>query len=66
MNNYGEIIRNYRLENDYTQDELGRLLKVSTSAIAMYESCERVPRDSVKLRIAELIGKPVGEIFFAK
>ena len=66
MNNYADVIKNYRIKEGFTQEQLGELLEISPSAVAMYESGERVPRDSVKIRIANLLKKPVGEIFFNK
>lgn len=52
-------IRGYRPQREIAQD-----LGVSTSTVGMYESGERVPRDTVKIRYAEISGKTVQEIFF--
>ena len=52
-------IRGYRPQREIAQ-ELG----VSTSTVGMYESGERVPRDAVKIKYAEISGKTVQEIFF--
>lgn len=41
-------------------------LKISTSALAMYERGERTPRDEIKEAIARYYGRTVGEIFFAQ
>lgn len=43
-----------------TADDLG----ISQSALNMYESGERIPRDEVKERIAEYYGMTVGFLFF--
>lgn len=37
---------------------------VTVSAIAMYEIGRRIPRDEIKIRLAELYGKSVQELFF--
>lgn len=47
-----------------TQQEVANDLGISTSAVAMYESGERVPRDEIKLALAQYYRKSVGDIFF--
>lgn len=37
---------------------------VSTSALTMYESGQRVPRDEIKIRIAKFYGVAVEPIFY--
>ena len=37
---------------------------ISVSALAMYESGERNPRDEVKIALARYYGKQVSDIFF--
>lgn len=39
-------------------------LKISESALAMYESGERNPRDEVKLALARYYNRSVSDIFF--
>ncbi len=41
-------------------------LGISESALAMYESGERLPRDEVKIKIAEYYQVSVGELFFGE
>lgn len=66
MNNFSQRIAEklIALRGDRSQTEVARAVGVSRSAICMYESGERVPRDEVKCKIAEYYKKPVGEIFF--
>ena len=45
--------------------EVADALNLSLSALAMYESGARIPRDENKEKIAEYYGKTVQEIFFA-
>ena len=52
------------LRGKETQESVAKDLGISTSAIGMYERGERIPRDSVKIAIAEYFGKTVQEIFF--
>ena len=52
------------LRGDRTQEEVAKALQISTSALSMYESGKRIPRDVIKLRIASYYGKSIGFIFF--
>lgn len=47
-----------------SQREFAKRLKVSPMAVSMYERAERVPKDEVKIKLAELCGRTVQEIFF--
>lgn len=40
-------------------------LRISTSALFMYERGNRIPRDEIKKRIAMYYGKTVDDIFFS-
>ena len=52
------------MRGEKTQKEVASDLKISISAIAMYEQGNRIPRDEIKIRIASYYGKSVQEIFF--
>lgn len=52
------------LRGNKTQKEVADALRISQSALAMYESGRRTPRDEVKIKIANYYGKSVGFIFF--
>ena len=54
-----------KLRGDKSREEVAKAVGVSISAISMYENGERVPRDDVKVRIAEYYKKSVQEIFFS-
>ena len=58
----GEKLR--ALRGNRTQEECANAVDVTKSSWAMYERNERVPRDEVKIRIANFFGKTVQEIFF--
>lgn len=53
-----------KLRGDRTQREIAKELGISTSAYAMYEIGERIPKDEIKIRIARLYNKSVEYIFF--
>ena len=58
----GMILR--KLRGDRTQEEIAAILGITKSSWAMYERDERVPRDEVKIRIANFFGKTVPELFY--
>lgn len=55
-----------RLRGKRTQEEVAKALGISHSSLAMYESGKRIPRDPIKLRIAEFYGRSIPYIFFNK
>lgn len=54
-----------RLRDTETQREVANAVNVSTSALAMYEAGQRIPRDEVKIRLARYYGVSIESIFFA-
>lgn len=52
------------LRGDKTQQEAADGIGITKSALAMYERDERVPRDEVKVRIANYYGVSVMFLFF--
>lgn len=53
-----------RLRGNKSREEVASALNISVSALAMYENGHRIPRDEIKVRIAEYYNKTVQEIFF--
>ena len=64
MPEFGETLR--ILRGSRSQDKMARELGITKSSWAMYERNERIPRDEIKVRIAEYFGKTVQEIFFTR
>ena len=52
------------LRGDKTQQEAAAGIGITKSALAMYERDERVPRDEVKVRIANYYGVSLMYLFF--
>lgn len=52
------------LRGKRSQEEVARELGISRSALCMYESGKRVPRDPLKARIAKYYKRSVPFIFF--
>lgn len=60
----GQIIRQLRSNRNQSIEKTAQDLNISKSALAMYERGERIPRDQVKLRIAEYFKVSVESLFF--
>ena len=60
----GNRIKGLREKRQETMMDLSRAVGTSESAIGMYESGKRVPRDEIKIRIAEHFAVSVESIFF--
>ena len=52
------------LRGEIPANTVAEAIGVSLSALFMYERGDRIPRDEVKVRIAQFYGKSVQEIFF--
>lgn len=61
----GEKLTNLRVESKKSREQVAVAIGCSASAVAMYETGKRIPRDDVKLKLAELYGVSIEEIFFA-
>ena len=64
LKSVAERIKEARLEKGMTQAQLAEKCGVSDAAIQMYEIGQRVPRDSVKKVMAEVLEKPIQDLFF--
>lgn len=54
------------LRGDKTQEEVAADLGISKSALAMYERDERIPRDEVKIQIANYYNESIGALFYGE
>lgn len=52
------------LRGGRTQEEVARAVGVSTSAIGMYESGRRIPRDGIKIALANYYDVDIQYLFF--
>lgn len=53
-----------KLRGEKTQKTVADDNDISISALAMYETGKRIPRDEVKIRLAKYFDKTVEELFF--
>lgn len=62
ISGYGARLK--ALRGDKSLDEVANATGLTRSAIFMYETEERIPRDENKVALANYFGKSVQEIFF--
>lgn len=53
------------MRGEKTQAEVAKSIGISKSSLAMYETGQRVPRDEIKLALANYYGATVQDIFFS-
>ncbi|OQP00886.1 transcriptional regulator [Geobacillus sp. 44C] len=54
------------LRGNRSREEVAKALGISVSALQMYENAQRVPKDEIKLKIANYYGVSVESIFFSQ
>lgn len=62
----GEKLINLRQGKNLTLAEAASDLGITPSALSNYENGIRIPRDTIKIRIANYYGESVAAIFFAE
>ena len=60
----GEKIKTMRTSRNLTQEQLAAAINVSPSAIAMYESGNRKPKDDVAEALADVFNVPKWSIYY--
>lgn len=53
-----------KLRGDKTQQDIADAIGVTTMAISQYENGERIPRDEIKIKLANYFNESVGNLFF--
>ena len=64
MKTVAERIKDARKAKGCTVEELAKACGITDSAVQMYECGQRVPRDSIKILMANYFGMTVQELFF--
>lgn len=60
-NNYLTMLRESR---GLSKAQLAKWIGVSPAAVSAYERGERVPRDEIKMRIADFFGVSIIDVFY--
>lgn len=55
-----------KLRGDRSQAEVASAIGIAPSTLAMYESEQRIPRDSIKIKLAKYYKTTVQKIFFSE
>lgn len=53
------------LRGNKSREDVANSVNISCSALSMYEQGNRIPRDEIKVRLANYYGTTVQDIFFA-
>lgn len=61
----GMKLKALRAGKKKSQQQAADDLKITKSALAMYERGDRMPRDEIKVRIANYYGETVQSLFFS-
>ena len=54
------------LRGNQSREQVAAAINVSVSAISMYENGQRIPRDEIKVRLADYYGTTVQDIFLTR
>lgn len=60
----GSRIKTLRENKNISREDFCNAVNISLSALSMYETGQRIPRDEVKLRIARLLDTTIETLFF--
>ncbi|MEF7557644.1 helix-turn-helix transcriptional regulator [Bacillus thuringiensis] len=62
--NYERVAKNLiNLRNRKSREEVARAVGISVSTLQMYENGQRIPRDNIKIKLANFYGVTVQTIF---
>lgn len=64
MKTVAERIKEARAKKGCSVEELAKACGITVSAVQMYECGKRIPRDSVKIAMAEFFDMSVQDLFF--
>ncbi|EEK58992.1 helix-turn-helix domain-containing protein [Bacillus cereus] len=62
--NYERVAENLiNLRNGRSREEVAKAIGISISTLQMYENGQRIPRDNIKIKLANFYGVTVQTIF---
>ncbi|HDR7706635.1 TPA: helix-turn-helix transcriptional regulator [Bacillus thuringiensis] len=63
--NYERVAKNLiNLRKEKSREEVAKAVGISVSTLQMYENGQRIPRDNIKIKLANFYGVTVQTIFF--
>lgn len=66
VNKVAKKLRSLRTEKNKSAAEVAKEIGISQSALLMYEAGNRVPRDNIKILIANYYSQPIGALFYGQ
>ena len=66
MKTIGATLRSLRDAKGVSLTTAAKDLEISVTALSCYEHGTRIPRDKVKIRIADYYERPIAAIFYAE
>ena len=57
-------LRELRMAKNKSAAEVAKEINISPSALLMYEAGNRIPRDNIKIKLANYYDQPIGALFF--
>ncbi|MCE0554962.1 helix-turn-helix transcriptional regulator [Bacillus thuringiensis] len=65
--NYERVAENLiNLRNGRSREEVAKAVGISISTLQMYENGQRIPRDNIKIKLANFYGVTVQTIFLIR
>lgn len=62
----GDILKELRKAKGKTLEDAAKDIGITPSALGNYENNLRIPRDTIKIAIADYYKKPIQKIFYPK
>lgn len=59
-------LRELRMAKNKSAAEVAKEINISPSALLMYEAGNRIPRDNIKIKLANYYDQPIGALFFGQ
>ena len=65
-NNYQNAIKQFRVREGLTQEELAKKINISRQAITLIENNKTIPSIEIALKLSKVLKEPIEHLFFEK
>ena len=65
-NNYQNNIKQFRVREGLTQEELAKKINISRQMVGLIENNKTIPSVEIALKLSKVLKEPVEKIFFLK
>ncbi len=66
VNQVAKRLRSLRKDKKVSAAAVAKEIGISESALLMYEAGNRIPRDNIKIKLANYYEQPIGALFFGQ